>query len=158
MARKEKAAVIEDVVESPDEFFLSGLVEINHHISAEDKIEWASEGPRVHEVEVFESKDASKSRADLVEEGSGSVFFGFEISALEFGGEVGDPLGLIQSFLCDSEDACGDIGGEDSDIPGLSNGDGLEEGDGDGVGFFAGGAAGTPGTYAKLSGFVLFLN
>ncbi len=158
MARKEKASIVEYVVESLDEFFLSGLVEINHHISAEDKIEWASEGPRVHEIEVFESKDAAKGRADLVEERSGFVLFGFEIAALEFGGEVGDPLRFIKSFLGNSEDSCGDIGCEDSDIPGLGKRDGLEEGDGDGVGLFTGRTAGTPGADAELAGFLFFLN
>lgn len=158
MARKEKAAVIEDVVEALDEFFLSGLVEINHHISAEDKIEWASEGPRVHEIEVFESKDAAKGRADLVEERSGFVLFGFEIAALKFGGEVIDPLGLIKSFLSCVKGACRNIGGQDADVPGLRKGDGLEECDGDGVGLFTGRTAGTPGADAELAGFLFFLN
>ncbi len=60
MPGEEKSDVVEDVVEAPDEFLLSGFIEIDHNVAAEDKIEGAIERPGFHEVEVGEADDVSE--------------------------------------------------------------------------------------------------
>ncbi len=131
--------------EAVDQFCLRGVIEIDHHIPAKYDLEWVGAGGLAfEEIELAECHRFRDFRADAI-----VAFLGAE-SFLEIGGDhflwhLLEGFLLIDADTGFLEDAMGDVCGFDAPAPvGAVAFEEFGEGDGDGVGLFAGGAGGTP--------------
>src|SRR5262245_59909314 len=60
MAGEQHSATGKAVPEALNEPLLRLLIEIDHHVSTEDEIEWAGEWPHVHQVQITKLNDAAQ--------------------------------------------------------------------------------------------------
>ena len=153
MADEEMALRNSRIIETLYKRILCILVEIDHHVPAEDQVELAFELDLVHQVEGLEDHVLFDRRGH----GVPAAACGDEILLFPGGRESGYALVAVGSRDRGVQDFLGDVRGQDPGIPlgGLSP-EKLLQIHGDRVGLLAGGAACAPDGQALIPG-VLFL-
>ena len=140
MADHQIAAGDGGVVEPAHQGVLGGLVEIDHHVPAEDHVKFQAELDGVHEVEGLEDDVVADLRG--YHELAGALHRG-EVALAPVGGHgVGQ---LVDPLLRAGQCLLGDVGGQDAGVPlaGLGPQKFLDI-DGEVVGLLPAGAAGAP--------------
>src|SRR5579884_289419 len=143
MADEEEAARAEQLPEAADELLLRGLVEVDHDVAAEDHVERSFHRPRLHQVEPGEPDQGPNVVVDAVEPGRGWLNAS-EVSVHQRRGETGQGILLVGRLAGPGEHGGGDIGSEDLDVQTIEVRERFAEHERNGVGLFAGGAAGAP--------------
>ena len=143
MADEQVAAVrqyLRIAVEQPP---LRILVEIDHHIAAEDEIERAAERPLVEQVEPLEGDhalqfcrhfDLARVRSPALAEPAPAALLRQSLEAVRVVDAGARPVQYVGI----------EIGGQDLDVPSVHVGQGFADHHGDGIGFLTGGTAGRP--------------
>src|SRR6185437_4766017 len=139
MAEEEQVAGTLQPGDAREELSLGVLVEVDHHVPAENRIQRSSHRQSVDEIELLESDQRSDFRRDLPADAAGLLPLGEEpLQAL--GGDIAHPLRGIDSAARALEDLRVEVRGEDPHVPTTGVRQRLEHGHGDGVGLLARGA------------------
>src|ERR1022692_3291369 len=91
------------------------FVEIHHYVPAEDHVKEAPVRERLYEVEPLERYPADDLRLELAE----SLTLAVAAQQIRFPPvvwQVAEAFSFVDAAFCDSEHACGDVRGQDSEV------------------------------------------